>query len=130
MSTIREIGRNKISNCGLPSEKQKSIKFEVNYNDGQRTTINLIDFFTNKTISFAQTIYFYNPNNIGVTLIVGDTSQRIFIPPLKCGYIPILVGDDGIIDVIPQGNGTTNLDLHIINVPIYPIIFDVVSMIF
>lgn len=115
------------SQCLLPKEGPMSLRYLVTFVAASTEKIELLQRFQDKTVSIIQTVYFYNPNNFPVIVISDDTNQTLIFPPNKFGYIPIMVSEQGNIRLTSEGAG--NLELHFINVPVYPIIADIVSLI-
>lgn len=128
MSTVNGGARYSPSNCILPKENPKNVLFSIDIGDGGSTQLSLKQLLDEVVTGF-QTLYFYNRNNVGIEVTVSDTSQTIYVPPNTAGYIPILVGNDGFLDLKPDGVGANAVELHFINVPVYPVLIPLVSLV-
>lgn len=126
MPTLNNGQRFMPSNCELPNEGVTAIRFEATF-AGNTIDLSLREFFENHTLSFAQTLYFYNPNALTIIGTSLDVNQTFQLPANKQGYFPIMCGTEGNFSFQAVGNGAGKVLLFFLNVPVYPIIFDTLS---
>lgn len=116
------------SNCELPLEGIIAIKTDIVYDDDAVVDVSLFDLIQDGTVTSFQTLYYFNKDANPVTAICLDTDQQFVIMGSTFGYMPILVTKEGKFKFTVTGGG--KLELHFINVPIYPMNITIISNIF
>jgi hypothetical protein len=116
------------SNCELPLEGVQAIKVDIVYDDDADVEVSLFDLLQDGTVSSFQTLYYFNKDPNWVKVVCKDTDQQFTIPGSAYGYFPILVTKEGKFVFTVTGGG--KIELHFINVPIYPINIEIISNIF
>ena len=107
------------SNCELPLEGIIAVKTEIVFDETADVEVSLFELIQNQTATTFQTLYYYNDTPNAILAVSLDTDQKFAIPANSFGYMPILITKEGRILFKLVGDG--RLEVHFINVPIYPI---------